>query len=49
MMFSMTIQPIAGILGIIAVLLILWGHFRALHQINKNLDDIKGLLRKDPK
>jgi hypothetical protein len=46
----MAIQPLAGILGIIAVLLILWGHFRALQQINKNLEDIKGILRaKDSK
>ncbi|HEV2199464.1 MAG TPA: hypothetical protein VGR73_06570 [Bryobacteraceae bacterium] len=46
----MPTQPFAGILGVIAILLILWGHFRALGQINKNLNDLKDILRsKDSK
>ena len=46
----MPTQPFAGILGVLAILFILWGHFRALGQINKNLNDLKDILRtKDSK
>jgi hypothetical protein len=30
--------------GVFAVVLVLWGHFRALSKINKNLEDIKAVL-----
>jgi hypothetical protein len=46
----MPFQPVAALMGVFAVLLILWGHFRSLQRINKNLEDIKSILRsKDSK
>jgi len=41
----MTLQPIAALLVVFAVLLILWGYFRSLQRINKTLEDIKGILQ----
>jgi hypothetical protein len=40
----MNLQTISILMGVLAVVLILWGHFRSLQRINKNLDDIKGIL-----
>ena len=36
---------IADLLGVLAILLILWGFFRSLQRINKTLEDIKGILQ----
>jgi uncharacterized membrane protein len=41
----MTLQPIAALLVVFAVLLILWGYFRSLQRINKTLEDIRGILQ----
>ena len=40
----MNLQDISVLMGVLAVVIILWGFFRALQRINKNLDDIKGIL-----
>lgn len=46
----MTLQPIGALMGVFAILLILWGFFRSLQRINKTLEDIKGILQaKDSK
>lgn len=41
----MTLQPIAALLVVFAILLVLWGFFRSLQRINKTLEDIKGILQ----
>ena len=40
----MDLQTISILMGVVAVALILFGHFRSLQRINKTLDDIKGIL-----
>jgi hypothetical protein len=42
----MTLQTISMLMGVVAVALIVWGHFRSLQRINKTLDDIKAILPK---
>ena len=45
MMFLMNLQTVASLIGVLAVVLVLWGHFRSLERINKNLEHIKNILR----